>query len=91
MMNTLKQNNIQLISDKLAAKQKNKVGFVQNGNPNYTHPQGIADKIKAAIIKLASTNSKTAALVDKIKGENLFSVDRIKSTDSQQQEKEYRR
>ena len=72
MVNTLKQNNLWLISDELASKQKDEVGFVQNGNPTYTCPQGVADKITAAIIKLALTNSVASALVDKIKGKEFI-------------------
>ena len=72
MRNTLRQNLLWLTSDELSAKQKDEVGFVQNGNPTYTHPQGLADIIKAAIIKLASTNPEVAVLVDKIKGEQFI-------------------
>ena len=69
MMNTLKKNNLWLTSEEIAATRKDEVGFVQNGNPTYTHPQGTAEKLMAAITKLASTNSVAAALFDKIKGE----------------------
>ena len=53
MVNTLKQNNLYLTSDEIAAKRKDEVDFVQNGNPTYTHSQGLADMIQAAIIKMA--------------------------------------
>ena len=45
MRNTLRQNILWLTSDKLSAKQKDEIGFVQNSNPTYTHPQGLAEMI----------------------------------------------
>ena len=73
MVNTLKQNNLWLTSNKLAGKRNNGAVFVKNGNPTYTYHQGIAGKLMAAITKLASTNSEAAALFDKIKGEKFIS------------------
>ena len=73
MVNTLKQNNLWLTSNKLAAKKNDEVGFIQNGNPTSTYQQGIADKLVVAITKLASTNSVAVALFDKIKGEKFIS------------------
>ena len=73
MVNMFKQNNLWLTSNKLAAQRNNEVGFVKNGNPTYTYHQGIADKLMAAITKLASTNSETTALFGKIKGEKCIS------------------
>ena len=73
MVNTLKQNNLWLTSDELAAKRNDEVGFVKNGNPIYTYHQGIADKLMAAITKLASTNLEAAVLFDKIKGKKFIS------------------
>ena len=72
MRNTLRQNFLLLTSDELSFKQKDEVDFVQNSNPTYTHPQGSADMIKAAIIKLASTNPEAAALFDKIKSDQFI-------------------
>ena len=72
MRNTLRQNILWLTSDKLSAKQKDEIGFVQNGNPTYTHPQGLVDMIQAEIIKMAPTNPEAAALVAKIKGKQLI-------------------
>ena len=37
MVNTLKRNNLWLNSDKIAARRKDEVGFVENGNSDYTH------------------------------------------------------
>ena len=45
MRNTLRQNFLWLTSDELSAKQKDEIGWVQNGNPTYTHPQGLAEMI----------------------------------------------
>ena len=50
MVNTLKQNNLWLNSDKIAAKRKDEVGFVENGNSDYTHHQETAEKLMSAII-----------------------------------------
>ena len=72
MINTLKQNNLWLNSDKITAKRKDDVGFVQNGNSDYTHHQGTAEKPMASIIKLVSTDSTAAALFGKIKGKNFI-------------------
>ena len=48
------------------------MGFVENGNSDYTHHQGTAEKFIAAIIKLSSTDTSVAALFGKIKGENFI-------------------
>ena len=72
MVDTLKQINLWLNSDEIAAKRKDDVGFVENGNSDYTHHQGTAEKLMAAIIKLASIDSTAAALFGKIKGENFI-------------------
>ena len=72
MVNILKQNNIWLTSKEIAATRKDEVGFIQNGNPTYTHLQGATEKLMTAITKLASTNSVAAALFDKIKGEKFM-------------------
>ena len=45
MRNTLRQNFLWLTSDKLSAKQKDEINWIQNGNPTYTHPQGQAKRI----------------------------------------------
>ena len=73
MVNTLKQNNLWLTSDEIAAKKKDDAGFIQNGNSDYTNHQGTTEKLMAVIIKLALTDSAAAAaLFDKIKGENFI-------------------
>ena len=72
MVNTLKQNNVWSNSYEIAAKRKYDVDFVQNGNSDYTHHQGTAEKLLAVIIKLASTDSTAVALFSKIKGKNFI-------------------
>ena len=79
MMNTLKQNNIWLTNNELAAKRNDEVVFVQNGNPIYTYNQGTTDKLMAAITKLASTKSVAAALFDRSKKRNSYPVYRDNS------------
>ena len=59
-------------SDKSSTKQKDEIGFIQNDNPTYTHSQGLADMIQAAIIQMASTNPEAAVLVAKIKGKQII-------------------
>ena len=72
LLNTLEQNNLWLNSDEIVAKRSDGVGFVENRNSDYTHHQETATKIETAIIKVASTDSKAAALYDKIKGEDFI-------------------
>ena len=72
MRNTLRQNLLWLTSNELSAKQKDKIGFVQNVNPTYTYPQVLVEMIQAAIIKMASMNPEAAALVAKIKGKQFI-------------------
>ena len=72
MVNTLKQNNLWLNSNKIAVKRKNEVGFVENSNSDYTHYKETAAKIEAAIIKLTIIDSTAAALYSKIKGEKFI-------------------
>ena len=69
MKNILTQNSLWLTSDELSAKQKDVIGWIQNDNSTYTHPQGQATTIQATIITMAVTNPTAAALVAKIKGE----------------------
>ena len=72
MVNMLKQNNLWLTSDKIAAKRKDNVCFVLNGNSNYTHHPGSAEKLMTATIKLASTDSTVVAVFGKIKDKNFI-------------------
>ena len=44
----------------------------QNGNPTYTHQQGQAKMIQAAIIKMTVTYPEAVALVAKIKGKQFI-------------------
>ena len=72
MKNTLKQNSLWLTSDELSAKQKDVIGWIQNDNSTYTHPQGQATTIQDATTTTAVANPEVAALVAKIKGEQFI-------------------
>ena len=61
-----------MTSDELSAKQKNVIGWIQNSNSTYTHPQGQATTIQATITTMAVANPEAAALVAKIKGEQFI-------------------
>ena len=72
LVNTFKQNNLWLNSDKIAVKRKVDVGLVEIRNSDYTHHQETVEKLMPAIIEFASTNSTAVALFGKIKGENFI-------------------
>ena len=48
------------------------MGFVENGSSDYTHQERTAEKLMAAVIKSASTDSTAAVLFGKIKGEKFI-------------------
>ena len=72
MKNTLKQYSLWLTSDKLSAKQKDAIGWIQNGNSTYTHPQGQTTTIQDTITTMVVENPEAAALFTKIKGEQFI-------------------
>ena len=72
MKHILTQNSLWLTSDKLSAKQKDVIGWIENDNSTYTNPQGQATTIQAATTTMAATNPAAAALVAKIKGEQFI-------------------
>ena len=72
MMNTLQQTNLELDSKITSAKRSVDVGWVENGNPDYTYHQETATKDQTAITTVATENPTAAAQFAMIKGDKFI-------------------
>ena len=72
ILNTLQQLDIWLDSEEISTTRIVDIGWLENGNPDYTHHQATATKIATAITKIAKENTTAAEQFAMIKGEKFI-------------------